>query len=273
MKALETGKYFSTSQRSVNHNGLIICDTEYINPREFPAHYHENLYIAYVVKGSYTEESGKKKTCCLPGAVIFHNECEQHSNSGFSSYSRIINLEIRKSWLAEYDIDAGKLAGNIKSNSIDLQCCMMRILEEYIYNDPSSKLEIEASVMKILGGILTAGSMYTSGMPAWVKFTKELINDGELASLSLKYISETAGIHPMHLSRDFQRYFNASFSEYVRKVRVEKARAMLMDDEIPLASIANDCGFSDQSHFTRVFKRFTGVTPLQYRDLSHTRPA
>jgi AraC-like DNA-binding protein len=125
--------------------------------------------------------------------------------------------------------------------------------------------------MKILSDILSIGTIYGSGMPTWVKRTKELINDGELGSLCLKYISETAGIHPMHLSRDFQRYFNTSFSGYVRKVRIEKARAMLINDELPLASIANDCGFSDQSHFTRVFKGFTGVTPLQYRAMAHTR--
>jgi AraC family transcriptional regulator len=270
MKALQTGNYLSTTQRSVNYNGLIISDTEYINQQAFPVHYHENLYIAYVVKGHYTEETKKNKTRCLPGTVVFHNVCEEHSNSGFSGYSRIINLEIQNKWLEGHDISPNELEGNIKSNTIDIQCCMNRVAEEYLNTDDASQLEIESSVMKILANILSIGSIYSNGIPKWVKVTKELLHENNTGSLNLKFISETSGVHPVHISRDFPRYFNASFSDYIRKVRIGKARAMLADDSMPLSAIAVDCGFSDQSHFIRVFRKFTGVTPLEYRRLIYT---
>lgn len=267
MKALRTGNYLSTTKRSVNLNGIIISDTEYINQNGFPLHYHENLYLAYVVKGNYTEQSKNKKVRCLPGVVIFHNFCEEHSNSDFSAYSRIINLEIQNQWLLDHDINPRKLEGNVKAGSIDLKCCMSRITDEYLYNDEASHLEIESSVMNILANILSIGSIYIPGIPKWVKIVKELLNENNIESLNLKFISKSADVHPAHISRDFPRYFNASFSDYIRKIRVEKASQMLSLDIMPLTSIAFECGFSDQSHFIRTFKKFTGVTPSEYRNL------
>ena len=53
--------------------------------------------------------------------------------------------------------------------------------------------------------------------------------------------------------------------EYARRRRLDYARRQLADPDRPLAQIAADAGFADQSHLTRVFKRFTGLTPGQYR--------
>jgi AraC-like DNA-binding protein len=54
-------------------------------------------------------------------------------------------------------------------------------------------------------------------------------------------------------------------SEYVRKLRVEKARKELLTTDKPLSTIAFDAGFSDQAHFSRVFKELTGLTPGAFR--------
>ncbi len=56
-----------------------------------------------------------------------------------------------------------------------------------------------------------------------------------------------------------------SVGEYVRRRRLEYVRRKLVDLELPLAQIAIDAGFADQSHLTRIFKRFTGMTPGRYR--------
>ena len=73
-------------------------------------------------------------------------------------------------------------------------------------------------------------------------------------------------LHPTYLSREFSKYFdNLSFGDYIRKLRIEKSIALLKDQKYSLAEIAYLTGFSDQSHFNRIFKLHTGKSPAHYR--------
>jgi len=106
----------------------------------------------------------------------------------------------------------------------------------------------------------------TKKAPAWAKEIKELIQDHIDTSISLKEISKDLDIHPAYLSREFSKYFdNLSFGEYIRKQRIEKAVEYLKSSNYTLTKIAYLTGFSDQSHFTRIFKKFIGVNPSLYR--------
>ena len=58
--------------------------------------------------------------------------------------------------------------------------------------------------------------------------------------------------------------------EYLLSLRVEAARRLLVTSDTSLAAIATDCGFTDQSHFTKRFQKVTGMTPHQYRDRFRT---
>ena len=104
--------------------------------------------------------------------------------------------------------------------------------------------------------------------PPWAKELKEIIQDqlDTNLSLSLKELSQSLDVHPAYLSREFSKYFdNLSFGEYIRKLRIEKAIEYLDQSAYALSEIAYLCGFSDQSHFTRIFKKHTGKNPSAYR--------
>jgi AraC-like DNA-binding protein len=105
-------------------------------------------------------------------------------------------------------------------------------------------------------------------IPAWANELKEIIQDqiDTNLSLSLKQVSENLQVHPAYLSREFSKYFdNVSFGDYIRKLRIEKAVQLLGDSKYSLTEIAYLTGFSDQSHFTRIFKKQTGKNPSAYR--------
>ena len=102
--------------------------------------------------------------------------------------------------------------------------------------------------------------------PDWVKELKEMIQDQVDANLSLTEISKSLDIHPSYLSREFSKYFNnLSFGEYIRKLRIEKAIELIAQHNYSLTEIAYLTGFSDQSHFTRIFKQHTGKSPSAYK--------
>ena len=105
--------------------------------------------------------------------------------------------------------------------------------------------------------------------PDWVKELKEIIQDQIDTNLSLTNISKNLDIHPSYLSREFSKHFNnLSFGEYTRKMRIEKAIELMKTSRYSLTEIAYLTGFSDQSHFTRIFKKHTGQNPSAYRKKS-----
>jgi hypothetical protein len=104
--------------------------------------------------------------------------------------------------------------------------------------------------------------------PAWAKELKEMIQDqmDTNMSLSLQQVSEELEINPAYLSREFSKYFdNLSFGDYIRKLRIEKAIALIESSDYALSEIAYLTGFSDQSHFNRIFKKQTGQNPSFYK--------
>lgn len=105
-------------------------------------------------------------------------------------------------------------------------------------------------------------------VPAWARELKEIIQDqiDTKLTLSLKEVSQSLNVHPAYLSREFSKYFdNLSFGDYIRKLRIEKSIQLLSDPRYSLAEIAYLAGFSDQSHFTRIFKKHTGKNPSSFR--------
>ncbi|MEA5257375.1 chromate resistance protein [Arcicella aquatica] len=104
--------------------------------------------------------------------------------------------------------------------------------------------------------------------PVWAKELKDIIQDqiDTNLTLSLKEISKELDVNPAYLSREFSKYFeNLSFGEYIRKLRIEKAIELLSSTNHSLTEIAYLTGFSDQSHFTRIFKKYTGENPSVFK--------
>lgn len=69
-----------------------------------------------------------------------------------------------------------------------------------------------------------------------------------------------------HLSRILRQELGCTFTEYVSRQRVDRSKVLLMNERLSLADIAGETGFDDQSYFTKVFKKVTGVTPGKYRE-------
>ena len=84
-------------------------------------------------------------------------------------------------------------------------------------------------------------------------------------SISVDELAAEAGLSPSHFSRLFKETIGQSPHRFVMSYRVEQARKLLADPELPLVTVAVRCGFSDQAHFSRTFKQHQGTTPTAYR--------
>lgn len=87
--------------------------------------------------------------------------------------------------------------------------------------------------------------------------------------LSLEILADHFGFNYNYFSSLFNQEMNESFSDYLNKIRIEKACGLLKSTENPIADISSMVGYSDQSYFCRVFKKLTGVSPSGYRRSEH----
>lgn len=104
--------------------------------------------------------------------------------------------------------------------------------------------------------------------PEWANELKEMIQDqvDTNMTLSLQQVSSELEINPAYLSREFSKYFdNLTFGDYIRKLRIDKAKNLMNTTNYSLTEVAYLTGFSDQSHFTRIFKKQTGQNPSVYK--------
>ncbi|GCE45213.1 AraC family transcriptional regulator [Thermosporothrix hazakensis] len=92
-----------------------------------------------------------------------------------------------------------------------------------------------------------------------------LINECLHQDLSLEALAEQTGFSPSHFSRLFRQTTGKTPHQFVLDQRVKKAQQLLQRTDLPLAHIALESGFANQSHLTRVFQRYLGLTPRTYR--------
>ena len=85
------------------------------------------------------------------------------------------------------------------------------------------------------------------------------------SGITLEDMADEAGISPYHFARLFKQTIGQPPYQFVMAYRVEQAKKLMADPTRPLADVALACGFSDQAHFSRVFKRFSGSTPSAWR--------
>lgn len=84
--------------------------------------------------------------------------------------------------------------------------------------------------------------------------------------ITLANVAEQVFLSRSYFSKFFNEQMNCSFTDYINGLRVAKSETFLLDSGLPIAEVANMVGFEDQSYFTKVFKKFTGVSPGRYRE-------
>jgi AraC family transcriptional regulator len=142
-----------------------------------------------------------------------------------------------------------------------------RIAKELACRDACSPLALEGLALELLacaGRADTGGGDRDTG---WLDSVLDRLHESTPHSVSLHELGAAVGRHPAHVARAFRRAHGVSVAAYARTLRLEWATVAVATTDDPIARIALDAGFADQSHFTRAFGRHHGVTPARYREL------
>jgi len=119
-------------------------------------------------------------------------------------------------------------------------------------------LLVERAAGKIFSfqGVRHASALRKAERFIWENYTRKV---------SLKEIADVSGLSAPYFSTIFKDEMKENLSDYLNRLRVEKAATMLLETELLVSEISSACGFEDQSWFSKIFKNHTGISPCKYR--------
>jgi AraC family transcriptional regulator len=267
---LASGHFFGEAIRKIDIAGLTLFEAQYPSGLKIPKHTHEQSCYCFVLQGSFNSTYGQKNRECRPLSVAFHPYDEPHSEYFNNGPTRLLGISIGKGWMDRMRDYSICLNDSFESHGGLLSDLAMRLYKEACLMDNVSALAIEGITLELLA---ETARCYRNNLkhaaPHWLNKVRDLLHDRFSESLTINDVAQLVGIHPVHLASAFHRYYQCTFGEYLRQIRVNYAMKEMNDSNRSLIEIATASGFSDQSHLTRTFKRFTGMTPNQYRKLMH----
>jgi len=233
-----------------------------------PRHSHEQALFCFVMQGGYTETYGSRTRDCEPSTFLFHAPGESHAEQFYSSGGCSFIVEIEPQWLERVAQHSRVINTSADFDGGVITLLATRLYKEFQEMDDISPLVIEGLMFEMLGE--TSRSAKSSALqqpPRWLEQARQLLHERFAEPITLAEIAKTVGVHPVHLSQVFHKYYNCTVGLYIRQRRIEFACQTLANSTMPLSEIALAAGFSDQSHLARMFKRHMGIPPSQYREL------
>jgi AraC family transcriptional regulator len=141
-----------------------------------------------------------------------------------------------------------------------------QIRRELANSDDAGRAALEGWTMLALSAA-ARGPVTPPIPPRWLNDAVSMIEQRAVEGISLSTLAGALGVHRATLAAAFRRFRRTSVGESIREVRVRRAMCALAGSKMPLCEIATACGFHDQAHMGRVFRKVVGFSPGGYRQL------
>jgi AraC family transcriptional regulator len=251
---------------SVTAGGFDVLISSYRPFESHPYHVHDRPAFVYVIDGEVEVRTPSDSQRCVPASMRLIPAGDRHQTRYGANAAHALVMGIgseRTSDLREHSavLDSPSYHAPRTPATVYAE----RVMREMVRNDSATPLAIEALMLELLATGIRKFATVERRLPAWLTRVRERVDAEFKDRLSLESLALDAGVHPVHLSRTFRRYFGCSIAQYQRALRLEWAAAQLMSGHHPLSRIAVDAGFADHSEFTRRFTEANGVTPSRYR--------
>lgn len=263
--ALSGGNFYGAILRKREQNHAIFTELQHKAPRKLPAHSHELAFFALQLEGDYREQYGRELKQFGPFTVAFRPAGIPHQDEIGPRGVRLFEIEILPMWqkcMAE-------CSGSLDTACEDCHGGELLWLGIKLYLESCNSSIDDFYLQSLLTELVAKASRLprerAKDAPSWLFRVIERLNSEYCERLTLEDLSQDAGVHPVHLSRVFRKYVGAGIGEYVHRRRIQAACKKLSTPNGCLAEIAINAGFADQSHFTRAFRRVTGISPGAFR--------
>jgi AraC-like DNA-binding protein len=236
----------------------------------FPLHAHAEYVIGAVLSGAKASQIGSRSMVAGPGHLTLFNPYEEHASAGIGDSWEFTALYPKPELVEKWFGPGVHLAGKVLEDG--LGAYLIRRLYRILSRDISA-LEAETAFVETMTYFIERHGACDDGASSLgfddpsdvgIRHARDCIDSEPLRGLSLAKLARTAKMQPASFLRAFRREYGCTPRVYATARRLALAKQALRAGQ-SLATVAADFGFCDQAHFTRVFHRWTGMTPKTFR--------
>lgn len=232
--------------------------------------------------------------------IHFHSSNEQESSGGtrslqFSDYEEDIRLALRsgstdqvnqavskwfdaigklsfisaqlfENWLHEYRIIRNRWAKELNTHSESAEDGMEKVV--FLPLDEEGRLSIrqwQSEMTKELHGIARQMLEQQHKENHVIYSIAQYIEEHYHEDIQLQDVSNLFFLSREYISRKFKSEFNVGFSDYLGRVRIDKAKLLLLNPNLRITQVAEMVGYQDEKYFSKVFKKMEGISPNEFR--------
>ena len=262
-RQLGYGQFYGSRTREHRGDGFTVALMRPDPVREVELHVHETAHLIIHLEGAYLSSAADAPRVAQHPVVVFnppgttHRDCYARTDGAFRG--RFVSIAI----------DQGQWQGWQTSPSTDAWCrsdapvmgAAGRVLQALTRGQQEV---MESALVELVAS--SAPAMEAEGpVPPWIARAVELLNDGSSGSVNIAEVARECGVHPVSLARAFRRHLNASPGEVLRRVRLNRAAALLACTNHTISEVAHRCGYAHQSHLNRHFRQALAMTPAMWR--------
>lgn len=232
--------------------------------RTVELHTHDDAHFILVVDGRYVS-TARGAGDLQRAALLYNPPGTTHRDRFHDRRGTFFAVSIAPARMREIASSVPLVDDAIRVEGVAPLAIAQRLERECRSWERASRLVAEGLCLELLAGVARRPERGARLPPPWLGTARELLRDRCADDLTIADVARAAGVHPIHLARTFRRFFGCAPAAYLRRCRLERAAALLRDGSRSLAEIALECGFADQSHFTKSFREAFRVAPGAYR--------
>jgi AraC family transcriptional regulator len=260
---MAAGAFFGTPRVQLRSGDFTVSAVTHTNARVVPLHAHAHAFFAMLVTGRYRERFGGGTWDARPLDMVLRPAQAEHRDEIGPDGALFLCVDIAPAYWKALD-DAGCRLQRRAFDARPMSSIALRLLRELCEKRRGWRAIVEAMVSELVAEYVTDARRLQRREPRWMPRALERIH-ADPAHESLGTIAAELDLHPVHVSRLFKRQLGVTVSQYLRELRLQRAARALLETRKPLALLANDHGFADQSHMTRELARATSWSPAKLR--------
>lgn len=252
---------------SLSLDGFLVTDASFPALERLPPHAHDRASLAVMLEGRFDLSITNRVYACEPGSAVTEPVEERHANALGTAGAHVLVVQPDPRALDRIGPSSSIFEEVRHTARSPVRGLAWRIAEELRVPDSATPVAVEGLVFEMLALAARHDRLGRRARraPPWLERARDLLHEHFRKPPRIAELALEAGVHPDHLARVFRAHFGHPVGTYVRRLRLEWAATRLVAGEESIAHIALHAGFADQSHFTRAFKRYTGLTPAEYR--------
>jgi AraC family transcriptional regulator len=260
----------STMVRRIVAGGFTVTQGMHRHGAELPWHDHPTPTICFVLKGAFTESWRGGSIACTSSTLKITPAGERHWDRFNRGDVQGLLIEADQDQVDSIRPHSAVLDEREAFQGGPLSTYGWRVYHEMQLMDATAPLAIEGLLLELVAAAarLRVHTPRGRDLPVWLQQARERIHEELGRRPSLSGLAQAVGVHPVTLARAFRQAFGCTVGEYIRNLRIERATMQLAHTDLSLTEIALGAGFSDQSHFSNLFRQHTGFSPSRFRTIA-----